>query len=426
MLGFLPNCNDTANRASAYLTFSVKARDESVMRTRSLGQLLQDHSSQPENDLTSPVVTQLQPPMLPPPPYPSFKLVQSYTEVPPTNHPLLISESKPPKTLFVVSALTSAQYRLRERQTSSTLSQQQIQDGVVDTSLTGSDFAGPSTPDLPLAGVITESEKLVPQFTLKHSLSQNFDFLKSDSQTFDSHPVTPSSLQYGLLYPQSLTKRELQQSASMSNQAFQTKVDGSSQPVGWKTEKSDPEQSSTQSYFAKFDLEISTVHYNLSDQTIKSPVDSTSNRSETQTQPSPTSPGLPFTTAPPTTQPQHSQLQPPTPWTQTESFQDPDSNLPTHQPSSSSIYPSGQTSDSPSKPPLIPDVHQVNISNQVQLNISKQANSVNMTKIVNDTEITEWLKKNTSQSPMTSNDPRWEKQFEVLFLFCKCLNYMCQ
>lgn len=368
------------------------------MTTKSLSQSLQDRSSEPQNDLTPPLVTQLQPPMLPPPPYPSFKLVQSYTEVPPTtNHPLVISESKPPKTSLVTSALTPAY--LDTRLTSSTSSQQLIQDGVVHTSLTGSDFFGSTTP-APLAG------------PLKHSLSQNFDFLKSDShrpKTFDSHPDTPSNLQHSLLYPQSLTKREFQQTASISYQAFQTEVDGSSQPG--------PEQSSTQIYFAKFDLESSTVHYNLLDQTIKSPVDSASNRSETQTQPSPTSPGLPFTTAPPTTQSQHLQLQPPTPWTQTESFLGPDSNLPTHQPNSPSIYPSGQASDYPSKHPLVPDVRQVNISNQVQLNISKEANSLNLTKIVNDTEITEWRKKNTSQSPMTSNDPRWENIFEVLFYF---------
>lgn len=433
MLGSLPHCNATAKRTPAYLTFSLEAGNQSGSTTRSFGQLLQDHSSPQQNRLTPPLVTQLQPPVLPPPPYPSFKWVQSKPEVPPTNQPLSITDSKLPKTLFVKSAPTSpsldtsAQYRLHESQTKLTSPQQQLLDGVVDKSLAGSDVIGPNTSDLPLATVITKSEKLVPQFPSKHSLTQTFDFLKSESKNAeisDNHPVTPSHLQYGLLYPQSLTKREFQQSASVSDQASITQLGGSSQTAGWKTQKSDPEQSSTKSYFATFDLELSTGRYGQSDQTTKFPVDSASNQSGTP--PSPKPPALLLTTAPPTTQPQNSQLQLPTPWTQTESFQDHDSNPSTHQPSSSSIYPSSQTSDSSSKHQYIPDFHQANITNQIQVNISQQTNLVNLTKVVNDTEVTEWLKKNTSQSPMTSNDPRWVKQFEVLFLFIKCLNCICQ
>lgn len=426
------HCNATANRTLAYLTFSLEAGDKSEQTTRSLGHLQQDHPSPPQHGLTPPLVTQLQPPMLPPPPYPSFKLVQSNTEVPPTNQPLLIKENKLPKTLFVKSAPTntyldtSAQYRLHERQSKLTSPQQQLWGGVVDKGLTGSDSVSPNTSALPLASVITKSEKM-PQFPSKHSLTQTFDFLKSESknaQISDNNPVTPSHLQYGLLYPQSLTKKEFQQSASVSNQASQTKLGESSQTAGWKPQKFDPEQSSTQSYFAKFDLELSTGRYDPSDQTTKTQVDSALNQSETQ--PSPIPPALLLTKALPITEPQNSQLELPTPWTQTESTQDHDSNPLTHQPSSSSIYTSSHTSDSSSKHQFIPDFHQVNISNQIQLNISKQINSVNLTKVVNDTEVTEWLKKNTSQSPMTSNDPRWENSLKFFFLFSKCTNYICQ
>lgn len=407
VLGSSPHCNATANRTPAYSTVSLETGDKSILTTGSLGQLLQDRSSPPQNGPTPPLVTQLQPPMLPPPPYPSFKLVQSSTEILPTDKPLLITERKLPKTLFVKSALTitSLDSSARERQTRLTLPQQLLWGGVV------SDSVGPNTSALPLASVITKSEKLLPQFPPKHSLTQTFDFLKSESQNAnisDIQPVTPSHLQ-------SLTKREFPESASVSDQASRTKLGGASQDADWKSQRLDPEQSSTPSSFTKFDLELSSGRY---DQTIKSPVDSASVV--------PPSPALPLTTAPPTTQPQDSQLQLPTPWTQTESFQAHDSNPPTHQPSSSSIYPSSQTSDSSSKPLLIPDFHQANISNQIQLNTSKQTNSVELTKVVNDTEVTEWLKKNTSQSPMTSNDPRWEKHFEVLFLFRKCLNYKCQ
>lgn len=383
VLGSSPHCNATANRTPAYSTVSLETGDKSVPTTGSLGQLLQDRSSPPQNGPTPPLVTQLQPPMLPPPPYPSFKLVQSNAEVLPTDKPLLITERKLPKTLFVKSALTitSLDSSARERQTRLTPPQQLLWGGVV------SDSVGPNTSALPLARVITKSEKLLPQFPPKHSLTQTFDFLKSESQNAnisDIQPVTPSHLQ-------------------------------SSQDADWKTQTLDPEQSSTPSSFTRFDLELSSGRY---DQTIKSTVDSAS-----VTLPSP---ALLLTTAPPTTQPQNSQLQLPTPWTQMESFQAHDSNPPTHQPSSSSIYRSSQTSDSSSNPLLIPDFHQANISNQIHLNISKQTNSVEVTKVVNNTEVTEWLKKNTSQSPMTSNDPRWEKHFEVLFLFCKCLNYKCQ
>lgn len=411
VLGSLPHCNATANGTPANSTFSLETEDKSILTTRSLGRLLQDHSSPPQNDLTPPVVTQLQPPMLPPPPYPSFKLVQSNTEVPPTNQPLLNTESKLPKTLFVKSAPTNAsldtnaQYR-HERQTRLTSPQQQFWD--VDKSSAVSDSA------LPSASVITKSES---QFLLNNSQTKTFDFLKVESQNANisqNHPVTPSHLQHGLFYPQSLTKREFQQSTSVSNQASQTKLGGSSETASRESQKFDPEKSSTQTYFAKFDLELSIGHYDHLNQTIKPPVDSASNQSGTQ--PSSIPPALFLTTAPPTTQPPNSELQLPTPWTQTESSQEHDSNPATHQPSSS-IYPS-------TKHQLIPDFHHVNLSNQIQVNTSRQTNSFNSTKVVNDTDATEWLKKNTSQSPMTSNDPRWEKQYEVLFLFGKCLLHM--
>eukprot|EP00064_Thunnus_orientalis_P017078 superscaffoldBa00003532_g17155 len=52
----------------------------------------------------------------------------------------------------------------------------------------------------------------------------------------------------------------------------------------------------------------------------------------------------------------------------------------------------------------------VSLSDQVQLNISQQGHPVQSAKSANDTELTEWLKRNTSQSPMTSDDPRVTQQ----------------
>ncbi|KAF3851346.1 hypothetical protein F7725_013118 [Dissostichus mawsoni] len=50
------------------------------------------------------------------------------------------------------------------------------------------------------------------------------------------------------------------------------------------------------------------------------------------------------------------------------------------------------------------------MSDQVQLNTSQQGDPVQSTKSGNNSELTEWLKRNTSQSPMTSNDPRVTQQ----------------
>ncbi|XP_029294958.1 uncharacterized protein LOC115013100 isoform X2 [Cottoperca gobio] len=69
-----------------------------------------------------------------------------------------------------------------------------------------------------------------------------------------------------------------------------------------------------------------------------------------------------------------------------------------------------QTNDPSTLDPEIPVVHRVNMSGQVQLNTSQLGDPVKSAKSGNDTELTESLKRNTSQSPMTSNDPRVTQQ----------------
>ncbi|KAK5870828.1 hypothetical protein PBY51_003741 [Eleginops maclovinus] len=59
---------------------------------------------------------------------------------------------------------------------------------------------------------------------------------------------------------------------------------------------------------------------------------------------------------------------------------------------------------------LEPKNPQVSMSDQVQLNTSQQGDPVQSTKSGNESELTELLKRNTSQSPMTSNDPRVTQQ----------------
>lgn len=424
MLGSSPYCDAPAKRATTYPTFSLEAVVESTMMTRSLG-----HLSQQKNNPTQPLVTQLQPPMLPPPPYPNFKSLHLLPQVPATNHPLLLSVSKLSKTQSLMSPVTSkvldatVQYgRYGERLTSqltSTSSQKQFQYEDGDKVLIESDSRGPSIRALPLAGEITFTEMLVSQLPSKHPLGRTFAFLRLDSYSekpTESHSITQAHPQYALHkteYHQSLTKSQFYQSNSMSTQMFQTKLSRSGQAVHWETHNlptlsntypPDPQNTFTQSSVPKLDLEQTTVHYLRN---TKSPPDLVTkpkqSRIHTQT--------VPFTHSLPPTQPQllptpHSQLHSPTPLPQTEIFPDRHSKPPTARPSISPIYPSDQTFNTSTKHPEIPDVHQVNISDQVQLNISKQGNSANMTKLANDTQLTEWLKRNTSQSPMTSNDPR--------------------
>lgn len=395
MLGSSPYCDAPAKRATTYPTFSLESAAESTVTTRSLGHLLQDHLSQQKNNPTQALVTQLQPPMLPPPPYPNFKSLHLLPQVPATNHPLLLSVSKPSKTQSLMSAVISKSQK-----------QFQYEDG--DKVWIESDSQGPNIRALPLAGEITFTEMLVPQLPSKHPLGRTFAFLRLDSyseKTTESHSITQAHPQYALHkteYHQSLTKSQFYQSYSMSTQMFQTKLSRSGQAVQWETHNlptlshtypPDPQKTFAQSSVPKLDLELTTVH-------------------DLRNTKSPT---VPFTHSLPPTQPQllptpHSQLHSPTPLPQTEIFPDHHSKPPTARPSISPIYPSDQTFNTSTKHPEIPDVHQVNISDQVQLNISKQGNSVNTTKLANDTRLTEWLKRNTSQSPMTSNDPRWVKQ----------------
>lgn len=389
------------------------------MTTRSLGHLLQDHLSQHKNNPTQPLVTQLQPPMLPPPPYPNFKSLHFLPHVPATNHPLLLSDSKPSKTQSLMSAVTSkvldrtVQYGLNERLTSqltTTSSQKQFQHEDGDKVWIESGSRGPNIRALPLAGEITFTEMLVPQLPSKHPLSRTFAFLRLDSyseKTTESHSVTQAHPQYALHkteYHQSPIKNQFYQSNLMSTQRFTVHWETQNLPTLSHTYPPDPKKTFTQSSFPKLDLELSTVHYL---RTTKSPQDLITKPKHTQIH----TQTVPFTHSPPPTQPQllptpHSQLHSPTPLPQTEIFPDHHSKPPTARPSILPIYPSDQTFNTSTKHPEIPDVHQVNISDQVQLNISKQGNSVNMTKLVNDTQLTEWLKRNTSQSPMTSNIPR--------------------
>lgn len=141
------------------------------------------------------------------------------------------------------------------------------------------------------------------------------------------------------------------------------------------------QQSFTFSFLPKFHLELSTIQQHV-----------------TPTQPPPSSITIPppskFDTQPSITKPTSSILTLP----QTHPQSSPTKA------SVSTVHPRDHTTDLAKMDPENPVVRQVNISDQ--LNVTQQRDPGQSAKSANDTELTEWLKRNTSQSPMTSNDPR--------------------
>lgn len=418
----------------------------------SLGRFLQHHLNQPKNNPTQPLVTQMQPPMLPPPPHLNFKSVHLHTQLPVTSYPLLISNSEAPITHSQTSVVTSevlgrtVQYLLTERQSHLTLTSAhtRFQHVVSDKLMMESDSQGSNIRAMSLASEITESftGTFVSQPPSKPPVGRPFAFLKSDpylvaptqspvTKTRKSHSgsVTQSSSSRAELHQthshQLLTKSQFYQPyhEPMSTQIYQTKLRDPGQPAHWKAHwqpsptlsqmsQSDPQQSFTQSPFLKSHLELSTLEHYVPDTQPPPPSVTKPKQSQIHSQPSPTLPKPPSTISPlPPTQPQLSPTQHPllhtqAPLPQTETFPLDHSSPLITQPSISTIYPPDQTSTPSTVESGIPGVHQVNMSDQVQLNTSKQGDPVKSAKSANDTELTEWLKRNTSQSPMTSNDPR--------------------
>lgn len=413
----------------------------------SLGRLLQHHLNQPTTKPTQPLVTQMQPPLLPPPPHPNFQSVDLHTRLPKTSDPLLLSNSEPPITPSQTSVVTSEvlgttiQYPLTESQShlASTSSRTRFQHQVSDELLIEPDSQGSNIRAVSLSSQITEpfTEASVSQPPSQLPEAGPFGFLKMDSysqtpsqspatqtKTGHSGSVTQSSASQAELHQthQLVTKSQFYQShhEPTSTQISQTKLKHPDQLLHPETElqhsptlsqisQSNPQQSF--SLFPKFHLELSTVQHYLPS-TQPPPSATKPQQPQIQSQPPPTLPKPTSTTSTlPQNQPQssptqhpllHSQAPPP----QTETFPLQYRSPSKIQPSTSTIHPPDQTSDPSTSDPEIPIVHQVNMSDQVQLNTSQQGDPVQSAKSANDTELTEWLKRNTSQSPMTSNDPR--------------------
>ncbi|XP_054867126.1 mucin-2 [Amphiprion ocellaris] len=360
----------SSNSPTTFPIFSRKAVAELKMSSESRKHLSEQHLNQPTADPTQPaLVTQMQPPILPPPPRPNFQSADLHTKLPVTSDPLAISNS-----LTATSEVLDAtlQFLLSEspslRRTSS-----QFQHQVSGQLIVKSEIQDLNINAVSLASQITKTS------ASKLPVGASFGFLKLDSFTstpaqtpgtqtemrnsglvtymVTSQPELPQT-QLNHISHFTFTERSLSQSNQEANstQIYQTK-ETHLQPS--PTLHPHPHQSFTGNILPKFHLELSPV--------------------QPSTQPPPSS----------ITKPQPSQTSTTTsklPQTQSESS-------PTQNPPST-IHPPDPTLST-----LDPEVvHEVNRSNQL--------NSTHSSKSANDTELTDWLKRNTSPSPMTSSDHR--------------------
>ncbi|KAM7017945.1 uncharacterized protein LKV04_000665 [Tautogolabrus adspersus] len=445
------DCGATTNKAMTFLRGAVA---ELKMSPESLGHLLQQQRIQPTT-LPQPLVTQMQPPMLPPPPHPNFQSVDLLSHQLVTNNPLLIPNSEPPITHSLTSVDTSEvlgttlQYVHSDSQSHET-SNVQFQNQVRDELLVESVSKGLDIHVVGLSSQITRSftETSTSLLPSKLSVSGPFGFLNSKLISYSPSPkqslVTQSrTTHFSSVTPSSALYAESQRSSTQpdrvvpegqfnqiyhepnSIQISQTNLKNAGQLIDQKTQpsatiskvdQSDNHQTFSQSFLTKFQLELSTIQHSLP---------------PTQTPPSPvTKPQLsqihskslsvllkPTSTISTLSQTQHqsSQTQNPllhsqAPQSQTETPPIQHKNPFIIQPSISATHPADQTFNPSILDPEIPPLHQVNMSDQMHLNTSRQGEPDQSAKSENETKLTEWLKRNTSQSPMTSNDPRVTQQ----------------
>ncbi|XP_068994405.1 uncharacterized protein [Embiotoca jacksoni] len=377
----------SSTSATTLPTFSRKAVAELRMPSGSLSHVLQ-HLNQPSTNPTQPFVTQMQPPMLPPPPHPNFQSVDLHAQLQATSDPLFISNSHPPVTHSLISATSKVvgatlQYLLTEHQSRLRLTsshprfQHQVSEKL---------FAEPHSwgSNIQAVSQITETSASIPSSKLP--VGEHFGFIRLDSylatptqglqtQTETRHSGSVASQTESHL---SQTQRPFSQSHHETfSQTKETHLQDSSTQYT-PASQTQPQQSFTLSFLPKFHLELSTIQlHQTSSITKPQPF-------QVHDQPSPiTSP----ISKPPQTEPESSPTQHP-------------------QLLFSTVRPTDQTSDPSVLDPEV--VHQVNRSDH--LNATQESPPVQSGKSGNDTKLTDWLKRNTSQSPMTSNDPRVTQQ----------------
>lgn len=380
------------------------------------GRLLQHHLNQPTTKPTRPLVTQMQPPMLPPPPHPNFQSLHLHAHS---------------QTLPVTSKVldTTVQYVITKSPSYFTLtsSHTQFEHQGSDVLLIKPDSKGSKIHAVTLASQITEfvTETSVPQPTSNPPMGRPFSSLTLDSYSLTttqspemnnsgSSTLSTASQEDTTQPHQLVSKNEFYQSYHQPTltQISQTKLEDLGRPLQQRTDSptlsqispSVHQQSFTQRLFPKFHLELLTTQPYLAS---TQPPYSVTKPQQFLSQPLPTLSQLTSTISTlPQNQPrpsptQHPLLHAQSPPPQSEAFP-----LQHREPSIPTLHPPDQTSEPSTSAPEIRFVHQVNMSDQVQLNNSQQGDTVQSVKTPNDTELTEWLKRNTSQSPMTSNDPR--------------------
>lgn len=359
--GSSSHCDATTNRATVS-TVLRRAVAELKMPREIPDSLPQHRVYQLTNNPIQPLVTQMQPPMLPPPPHPHFQSVDLYTQLPVTSTPLLTSNSEPPITRRQTSLLTGEvfhttfQYLLTESLSHLTLksSQTQFQHQISDKLLIESKSQGSNIHPVSRISQSTETftETSMSQPSSKLSVGGSFFKVDSYSKTSTQNHLTQTEMNHS----GSITQLSETQSHQLvtETQFYQSYNEPALTEVT-QTKLKHPAR--------PHHLELSTTQHYLP---------STQPSSVTESQPPQAQPPLSETQSPlrPT---QHPQLSTPL--------------------------------------PMIPVGPQVNMSHQV--NATLQGNTIKSAKPANDTEPTEWLKRNTSQSPMTSNDPRLVKMGEL-------------
>ncbi|KAF0034133.1 hypothetical protein F2P81_014199 [Scophthalmus maximus] len=406
-------CDAMTNAATTFSTFSRGAVARLKLSQGPFGHPSQHHLIQPTTDPAQLFATPMPHPLLQPPPHPNVQPVDDHSQPPVTSAPLLISDSEPPvthnQTLVVTRSRlipevlgTTLQYPLTESQSHLASSRTKSDHQVSNQLLTVPDSQGSKIRPGSVASQTTEPDVGTPMTQPPLRVSRSFGFVKLDSYlSTPTHSLVTQTMtsQSHLSQTQShqlVTKSQLYQSypEQTSNLVSQKKLENPGHPqlkpspTTAQIPPTYPRQSSTFSFLPKFHLELSTAQtYLLATQPPPSSI-STPQIYQVHSQPSTPKPSQATSTIPQTQ-----------PWPS-----------PHPQPSISTIRPDNQTSGPSTLDPEITGVPQSNKSDQVQLNVTEQGDSAQSGKSANDTELTEWLKRNTSQSPMTSNDPRGTQQ----------------
>lgn len=328
------------------------------MPLRTLAHVLHHHLKQPTTNSTQSLLSQIKPPL-----HLNLQSEALHTQVPMTIKPHFISHSEPAATQSLAPEVTSGVLvETLQHSFSESRSHLRQMPSKFQHSASNKLFIVPSSQDHSVPQVNQIAETSVTQQPSQLRVTGPFGFLKSDPfmATPTPNPVTHAKMRHS----DSVTLTVAYKTSSF--QPLQPS------PTLSQTTQTDPQHSSTLSFLPKFHLELSTIQYNLPSTELPSSLI-----------PTPPITEIHLSTTTPSASSKLSQTQP-------ESSPTQNSQLPfsTIRPSDQSLHPSLLDAEV---------VQQVNRSHW--LNTTHESHPV-------QPELTDWLKRNTSQSPMTSNDPR--------------------